>query len=36
LEEARSFRYQLVKMGFEDAFVASYQDGKRIKIEDPY
>jgi hypothetical protein len=36
LEEARSFRYQLVKMGFEDAFVASYQDGKRLKIEDPY
>lgn len=36
LEEARSFRYQLVKMGFKDAFVASYQDGKRIKIEDPY
>ncbi|MGB5169891.1 MAG: SPOR domain-containing protein [Eudoraea sp.] len=36
LEEARSFRYQLVKMGFDDAFVASYQDGKRIKIEDPY
>ncbi len=36
LEEARSFRYQLVKMGFEDAFVASYQAGKRIKIEDPY
>ena len=36
LEEAQSFRYQLVKMGFNDAFVASYQDGKRIKIEDPY
>ncbi len=36
LEEAQSFRYQLVKMGFEDAFVASYQDGKRVKIEDPY
>lgn len=36
LEKARSFRYQLVKMGFEDAFVASYQDGKRLKIEDPY
>ena len=36
LEEAQSFRYQLVKMGFEDAFVASYQDGKRLKIEDPY
>lgn len=36
LEEAQSFRFQLVKMGFNDAFVASYQDGKRIKIEDPY
>lgn len=36
IEEARSFRYQLVKMGFADAFVASYQNGKRIKIEDPY
>tara|TARA_R110000868_G_scaffold4211_13_gene26729 strand:- start:139048 stop:139647 length:600 start_codon:yes stop_codon:yes gene_type:complete len=36
IEEARSFRYQLVKMGFEDAFVASYQNGKRLKIEDPY
>ncbi|MGI9545921.1 MAG: SPOR domain-containing protein [Flavobacteriaceae bacterium] len=36
LEEAQSFRFQLVKMGFDDAFVASYQDGKRIKIEDPY
>ncbi|MEA1786266.1 SPOR domain-containing protein [Arenibacter sp. GZD96] len=36
LSEAQSFRYQLVKMGFDDAFVASYKDGKRIKIEDPY
>lgn len=36
LAEAQSFRYQLVKMGFEDAFVASYKDGQRIKIEDPY
>lgn len=36
LNEAQSFRFQLVKMGFEDAFVASYQDGKRLAIEDPY
>ena len=36
LKEAQSFRYQLVKMGFEDAFVASYQDGKRLQIESPY
>lgn len=36
LDEAQSFRKQLVNMGFKDAFVASYQDGKRVKIEDPY
>lgn len=36
LDEARSFRQQLVEMGFKDAFVASYKEGKRIKIEDPY
>ena len=36
LEEARSFRHQLVKMGFNDVFVASYKNGKRIKIEEPY
>ncbi|MDO1514376.1 SPOR domain-containing protein [Maribacter confluentis] len=36
LEEAQSFRKQLVDLGFDDAFVASYKDGKRIQIEDPY
>ncbi|WP_405381868.1 SPOR domain-containing protein [Maribacter sp. LLG6340-A2] len=36
LEEAQSFRKQLVDIGFDDAFVASYKDGKRIQIEDPY
>jgi len=36
LEEAQSFRKQLVDIGFEDAFVASYKEGKRIQIEDPY
>ncbi len=36
LDEAQLFRKQLVQMGFKDAFVASYQDGKRIQIEDPY
>ncbi len=36
LEEAQAFRRQLVNMGFKDAFVASYQDGKRLKIEDPF
>jgi hypothetical protein len=35
LEEARSFQNQLLKMGFNDAFVASYQNGKRLKMEDP-
>lgn len=36
LEEAQRFREQLVDLGFQDAFVASYKDGKRIKIEDPF
>ncbi len=35
LEEAQKFRRQLVNIGFEDAFVASYQDGQRLKIESP-
>ena len=35
LKEAQQFRKQLVQMGFDDAFVASYKDGKRIKIEAP-
>lgn len=35
LEEAQKFRKQLVTMGFQDAFVASYKEGKRLKIEDP-
>ena len=33
LEEAQKFRKQLVNIGFDDAFVASYQDGQRVKIE---
>lgn len=36
LTEAQKFRKQLVDLGFEDAFVASYKEGKRIQIEDPY
>jgi len=36
LEEAQTFRKQLVQMGFADAFVASYKDGKRLKIEASY
>lgn len=35
LEEAQRFRRQLVNIGFDDAFVASYQDGKRLQIESP-
>jgi len=35
LEEAQDFRKQLVKIGFDDAFVASYKDGQRLKIESP-
>jgi hypothetical protein len=33
LEEAQKFRKQIVDMGFQDAFVASYKEGKRLKIE---
>ncbi len=36
LKEAQNFRKQLVALGFEDAFVASYKEGKRIQIEDPF
>ncbi len=36
LQEAQRFRKQLVDIGFQDAFVASYKDGKRLQIEDPY
>ena len=35
LKEAQDFRKQLVNLGFKDAFVASYKDGKRLKIEPP-
>jgi len=33
LSEAQIFRNQLIDLGFGDAFVASYQNGKRIQIE---
>ncbi|UZO81139.1 SPOR domain-containing protein [Aquimarina sp. ERC-38] len=33
LKEAQQFRKQIVKLGLKNAFIASYQDGKRIKIE---
>ena len=36
LQEAQRFRKQLVDIGFQDAFVASYNDGKRLQIEDPF
>ena len=36
LQEAQKFRRQLVDLGFNDAFVASYKEGKRLQIEDPY
>ncbi|WP_224490307.1 SPOR domain-containing protein [Robertkochia flava] len=35
LKDAQKLRKALVKLGFKDAFVASYRNGKRIKIEDP-
>ena len=35
LREAQDFRQELVRIGFEDAFVASYVDGVRQSIEDP-
>jgi hypothetical protein len=33
LREAQNFREQLVDIGFKDAFVASYKNGKRVRIE---
>lgn len=36
LKEAQNFRRQLVKLGFRDAFVASYVNGKRKEIHKPY
>lgn len=36
LEEAKRFRKELVRMGFRDAFIASYQDGERVKIEEAW
>ncbi|XLS27593.1 SPOR domain-containing protein [Flavobacteriaceae bacterium M23B6Z8] len=36
LKEAQSFRYELSKLGFDDAFVVSYVDGRRVKVEEPY
>ncbi|GAA4272787.1 SPOR domain-containing protein [Aquimarina gracilis] len=36
LNEAKKFRRELVKLGFRNAFIASYQNGKRLKIEEAW
>ncbi|NAS30091.1 SPOR domain-containing protein [Flavobacteriaceae bacterium R38] len=36
LKEAQNFRYELVKAGFDEIFIISYAEGKRIQIEEPY
>jgi|GEM_PF-406511 len=36
LEEAQSFRKEIVRLGFLDAFIASYKNGKRRRIEEAY
>jgi len=37
LEEAQSFRKEIVDLGlFKDSFVASYKNGRRLRIEDPF
>ncbi|NHN27910.1 SPOR domain-containing protein [Flavobacterium jejuense] len=34
LNEAQIFRKKLLTIGFEDAFIVSYKEGKRLKIEE--
>ncbi|RZS92164.1 SPOR domain-containing protein [Aquimarina brevivitae] len=36
LEEAKRFRKEMVSLGFRNAFIASYQNGQRIKIEEAW
>lgn len=36
LEEAKVFRREIVRLGFKNAFIASYQNGERIKIEEAW
>ncbi|MDY8136421.1 SPOR domain-containing protein [Aquimarina sp. 2201CG5-10] len=36
LNEAKMFRKELVRLGFKDAFIASYQNGERLRIEEAW
>lgn len=36
LTEAKQFRKELVRLGFRNAFIASYQNGERLKIEEAW
>ncbi len=36
LNEAKEFRRELVRLGFSNAFIGSYQNGQRIKIEEAW
>ncbi|OED36699.1 hypothetical protein AB832_05460 [Flavobacteriaceae bacterium (ex Bugula neritina AB1)] len=36
LDEAKKFRRELVSLGFKKAFIASYQNGERLKIEEAW
>lgn len=36
LNEAQRFRKELLRIGFRDAFIASYENGKRIRIEEAW
>lgn len=36
LEEAKVFRREIVRLGFKNAFIASYRNGERIKIEEAW
>lgn len=36
LNEAKKFRREMVKLGFKNAFIASYKNNKRIRIEEAW
>ncbi|WP_062055524.1 SPOR domain-containing protein [Aquimarina longa] len=36
LDEAKVFRRELVRLGFKSAFIASYKNGSRLKIEEAW